>query len=72
LEEHSGVILASSATHCLMTCPAGRLSVHWGAMRKLMLPIALFLAGILVLVAAVYWYDHVFGSMGAGPAAGYR
>ncbi|MGA2604042.1 MAG: hypothetical protein ABSG14_07425 [Verrucomicrobiia bacterium] len=41
-------------------------------MRKLLLPIALFLAGILVLVAAVYWYDHIFGSAGATPTAGYR
>jgi hypothetical protein len=41
-------------------------------MRKLLLPIALFLAGILVLVAAVYWYDHKFGSMGQAPAAGYN
>jgi ABC-type transporter Mla subunit MlaD len=41
-------------------------------MRKLLLPIALFLAGILVLVAAVYWYDHQFGSVGGGPTPGYH
>jgi hypothetical protein len=41
-------------------------------MRKLLLPIALFLAGILVLVAGVYWYDHKFGSAGAVPTAGYH
>jgi ABC-type transporter Mla subunit MlaD len=40
-------------------------------MRKLLLPIALFLAGILVLLAAVYWYDHVFGSGGQYPTPGY-
>jgi hypothetical protein len=41
-------------------------------MRKLLLPIALFVASILVLVAAVYWYDHTFGSAGASPTAGYH
>ncbi len=41
-------------------------------MRKLLLPIALFLAGILVLVAAVYWYDRVFGSGGQAPTVGYH
>jgi hypothetical protein len=41
-------------------------------MRKLLLPMALFLAGVLVLVAAVYWYDHKFGSAGAYPLPGYR
>jgi len=41
-------------------------------MRKLLLPIVLFLAGILVLMAAVYWYDHKFGSNGHVPAAGYQ
>jgi hypothetical protein len=41
-------------------------------MRKLLLPIALFLAGILMLLAVVYWYDHKFGSSGQAPAAGYN
>jgi hypothetical protein len=41
-------------------------------MRKLLLPIAWFLAGILVLMAAAYWYDHKFGSSGQTPAAGYQ
>ena len=40
-------------------------------MRKLLIPIALFLAGILVLLAAVYWYDHKFGSAGQAPTPGY-
>ena len=41
-------------------------------MRKLLLPIALFLAGMLVLVAAAYWYVQRYGSNGAAPLAGYR
>lgn len=41
-------------------------------MRKLLLPIALFLAGILLLMAADYWYDHKVGSAGQNPAPGYR
>jgi hypothetical protein len=41
-------------------------------MRKLLLPIALFLAGILLLVAVVYLYDHKFGSAGQYPVPGYQ
>jgi len=41
-------------------------------MKKLLLPIALFLASILVLVVAIYWYDHVVGSAGMAPTPGYR
>jgi hypothetical protein len=33
-------------------------------MRKLLLPIALFLAGILLLAGAAYWYDGKYGSAG--------
>ena len=33
-------------------------------MRKILLPIALFLAGILLLAAAAYWYDQKYGSEG--------
>ncbi|HTS16712.1 MAG TPA: hypothetical protein VMP11_03995 [Verrucomicrobiae bacterium] len=41
-------------------------------MRKLLLPIALFLAGLLLLAAGAYWYVGKFGSNGAAPVAGYR
>jgi hypothetical protein len=41
-------------------------------MRKLLLPIVLFLAGILVLAAAAYWYVQKYGASGAAPVAGYR
>jgi hypothetical protein len=41
-------------------------------MRKFLLPIAVFLASMLLLVAAVYWYDHKFGSNGAYPVPGYH
>lgn len=40
--------------------------------KKLLLPIALFLAGILVLAVIVYWYTHVYGSQGMGPVPGYN
>jgi hypothetical protein len=36
-------------------------------MRKVLLPIALFFAVILLLVAAVYWYDQKYGSQGPFP-----
>jgi len=41
-------------------------------MRKLLLPIVLFLAGILVLAVAAYWYVQKYGASGAAPVAGYR
>ena len=41
-------------------------------MRKLLLPIGLFLAGILVLAVAAYWYVQKYGASGAAPVAGYR
>lgn len=33
-------------------------------MRKVLLPIALFLAAILVLAAVAYWYEQKYGSEG--------
>jgi hypothetical protein len=36
-------------------------------MRKILLPIALFLAAILLLVGAAYWYDQKYGSEGPFP-----
>ena len=50
----------------------GRVFSRLNPMRKLLLPIALFIAGILVLAAAAYWYVHRYGASGAAPVAGYR
>ncbi|HUI06095.1 MAG TPA: hypothetical protein VL486_03740 [Verrucomicrobiae bacterium] len=36
-------------------------------MRKLLLPFALFLAAILLLAAAAYWYEQKYGSEGPFP-----
>jgi len=33
-------------------------------MRKVLVPIALFVAAILLLVGAAYWYDQKYGSAG--------
>jgi len=41
-------------------------------MRKLLFPIGLFLAGILVLAVAARWYVRKYGANGAAPVAGYR
>ncbi|HVM63027.1 MAG TPA: hypothetical protein VMV72_19365 [Verrucomicrobiae bacterium] len=41
-------------------------------MRKLLLPIVLFLAGVVVLAMVAYWYNQKYGAMGAGPVPGYR
>jgi hypothetical protein len=41
-------------------------------MRKLLLPIALFLGGVLLLMAVAYWYAHTYGSQGVGPVPGYN
>jgi hypothetical protein len=41
-------------------------------MRKVILPIALFLAAILLLAGAVYWYDQRYGSQGMFPPQGYH
>ena len=36
-------------------------------MRKILLPIALFLAAIMLLAAAAYWYEQKYGSTGPFP-----
>jgi hypothetical protein len=36
-------------------------------MRKMLLPIVLLFAAILLLVAAAYWYDQKYGSEGPFP-----
>jgi len=33
-------------------------------MKKVLLPILLFVAIILLLMALAYWYDHKYGSYG--------
>jgi hypothetical protein len=48
----------------LMACTEGGFSLHSNAMRKVLLPIALFFAAILLLVGAAYWYDQKYGSEG--------
>jgi hypothetical protein len=40
-------------------------------MKKALLPIVLFLAVILLLAAASYWYDQKYGSDGPFPAQGH-
>ena len=37
-------------------------------MKKVLLVMALFLAGILLLMAAAYWYDQKYGSDGPFPS----
>jgi hypothetical protein len=37
-------------------------------MRKILLPIALFLAAVVLLAAAAYWYDRKYGSEGPFPS----
>ena len=37
-------------------------------MRKLLFPIALFLAAILLLAGAAYWYEQKYGSVGPFPS----
>jgi hypothetical protein len=37
-------------------------------MRKVLLPIALFLAGILLLAGVAYWYEQKYGSQGPFPS----
>lgn len=41
-------------------------------MRKLLGPIVLFVAAILLLAAAAYWYDHKYGSEGPFPPMGHH
>ena len=42
----------------------GRVFITVNTMKKVLLVMALFLAGILLLMAADYWYDQKFGSEG--------
>ena len=41
-------------------------------MKKVLVPIALFVAAILLLAGAVYWYDQTYGSQGAFPPTGHH
>jgi hypothetical protein len=52
----------------LSACLARRFSLHSSAMRKVLLPLALFLGAIVLLTASAYWYEQKYGSDGSFPS----